>query len=132
MFIKTKLAAGVVALSAALATTVPAQAGSIDFGIHGPQGGVSVHYRDDGRGGHAGGHRGGHDRWDDNRWRRHQLTPYEVRRKLRHRGFSHIRFVDRHAPVYKVRATNRRGRHVFLIVSSRTGEIIRWSRRAHR
>jgi hypothetical protein len=135
MFIKTKLAAGVVALSAALATSIPAQASSIEFGVHGSNGGLSVHYRDNGRGGsHAGGHhdgrRFGHDRWDNGRrYHRRPLTPWEVRRKLRHRGFSHIQFVDRRAPVYKARATNRRGRHVFLILSSRTGEIIRWNGR---
>ena len=130
MPIKTKLAVGVVALTAALATSVPAQASSIHFGIHGSNGGVSIHYRDNGRG-------YDHGRWDHGRWdhgRRHHrrpLTPWEVRRKLRHRGFRHIHFVDRYAPVYKARAINRHGRRVFLVLSSRTGEVIRRGGRPH-
>jgi len=137
MPIKTKLAVGVVALTAALATSVPAQASSIDVGIHGSNGGVSVQYQGNGHGrGHADRHDGGrgygHDRWDyDRRYHRRPLTPWEVRRKLLHRGFSHIQFVDRYAPVYKARAINRHGRRVFLTLSSRTGEIIRWGGRPH-
>ena len=136
MLVKTTLAAAAIALSS-LAASVPAQAGSIQFGIHGSNGSVGIQYNDNGHGrdynrGHGDRRGYGHDRRGYGHAYRSYLAPWQVRRKLRHRGFSHIQFVDRYAPVYKVRATNRHGRHVFLIVSSRTGAIIRWSRgRSH-
>jgi hypothetical protein len=122
MPIKTIITAGVVALSA-LATTVPADAASIWLSAQGSDGAISVHYRGDGH--HFDRGRG---HWDRGYGYRRHLTPWQVRRKLRHRGFRNIHFVDRRAPVYKVRATGFRGRRVFLVVSSRTGEIIRRSR----
>lgn len=119
MFFKSTIAAGIVALSA-LAVSAPAQAHSVTFGVHGSGGGFSYH---------SGGH--GHGHWD--RGYGH-LTPWQVRRKLRHRGFTNMQFFDRRAPVYKLRATGRRGNRVMLVVSSRTGRIIerrRIDRRRH-
>ena len=66
--------------------------------------------------------RGGRDRHFVHRPR--HLTPWEVRFRLRRRGFRHMHFVDRWAPVYKLRAIGPGGRRVFLVVSSRSGRII--------
>ncbi len=135
MKLKLIIAAAAISISG-LAGTAPVQASSLQAGIHGSNGAIEVHYRDD--------HRGPRHRWDrrwdnrwDHRWNRHHnhrrvLAPWEVRRKLSHRGFSHIRFVDRHAPVYKARATNRHGRRVFLVLSARNGAIISVNRIRHR
>ncbi|HSG95365.1 MAG TPA: hypothetical protein VLA28_07575 [Afifellaceae bacterium] len=136
MFIQKTLAAGVVALTA-LATTAPAQADSFSFGIHGPNGGVTFHSGDHYRpAGHWNDWRRYDRRWDDRRWddrgwgdRRwdhahYRMTPRQVRRSLRHRGFREIRFTDRHGRIYRARATNPRGRRVALTIRSRDARII--------
>ncbi len=121
MFIQKTLAAGVVALTA-LATTAPAQAESLSFGIYGPNGGVTIrsgdyyqpagHWRD--------------WRWNDRRWdyAHYRMTPHQVRRSLRHRGFGNIRFTDTHGRTYKALATNPRGRRVALTIRSRDARIL--------
>ena len=117
MLMKKSLLAGIVALSA-LAVFTPAQAGASDFGSPG---------WDVGNGFQTVGHRNwqGQRHRDHGNWRhRRHLKPWQVRRRLRHRGFYHMHFVDRYAPVYKLRATSPRGHRVFLVVSSRTGRII--------
>lgn len=119
---KLIIAASAVAL-ASLAASVPAQAKSIQIGVHGSNGSIHASF---------GGDRPGPDHWNPHYGHRFALTPWEVRRKLVHRGFRHIRFVDTHAPVYKARATNRHGRPVFLVLNARTGSIIRVTRIAHR
>ena len=131
MKLKLTIAAAAISISG-LAASAPVQASSFQAGIHGSNGAIEVHYRDDDR--------GSRHRWDrrwDHRWNRHHghrrtLAPWEVRRKLNHRGFSHIRFVDTHAPVYKARATNRHGRRVFLVLNARNGAIISVNRIRHR
>ncbi|HSM40807.1 MAG TPA: hypothetical protein VK862_08650 [Afifellaceae bacterium] len=139
MKLKLIIAAAAISISG-LAASATAQASSIQAGIHGSNGAIEVHFRDDHRGPRHRWDRRWDHRWDrrwDDRWDRHHghrriLAPWEVRRKLTHRGFSHIRFVDTHAPVYKARATNRHGRRVFLVLNARNGAIIRVNRIRHR
>ena len=52
------------------------------------------------------------------------LSPREVRRILRNRGYSEIRYVDRRGSIYQAHAENRRGRDVLVTVSARNGEIL--------
>lgn len=127
MKLKLIIAAAAVALSG-LAVSVPAQATSVHAGIHGSNGSIHVHFRDDHRGPR---HRWNH-RWDRRHGHRRVLTQWEVRRKLSRRGYRHIRFVDTHAPIYKARASNRHGRRVLLVLNARNGAIIRIHRIAHR
>jgi hypothetical protein len=108
MFARKTLAAAVIALGALAA--VPANAGNltVQFGYGGP----SFGYHDGGYG------------WGDHGPRRHRwLSPQEVRRELRDRGYREIRYLDRRGAIYQVRA-ERRGRDFFLVVSARTGEIL--------
>lgn len=83
------------------------------------------------RHGEPDGYRGRpeHEGWRDDyrryQWRHHDhMKPWEVGFRLRRRGYHDIHFVERRAPVYKLRATSPRGHRVFLVVSSRTGRII--------
>lgn len=125
MFFKSALAAGFIAVSA-IAASAPAQAHSISVGVHSSGGGISVHS-------HGRGDRYERERWRRGHGRRAHLSPRQVRRQLRHRGFHNMRFVDRRAPVYKLRAIGPRGHRVFLVVSSRSGRIIERHRvRRHR
>jgi hypothetical protein len=96
------IAAGLVALTAL--TAVPAQAGglTIDFGYgHAP----------------SWSDRGGHD------WHNERLSPREVRRVLRHKGYRQIDFVDRRGSTYEVTA-RRNGRTFYMVVSARSGDIL--------
>jgi len=122
MFIQKTLAAGVVALTA-LVTTAPAQADSFSFGIHGQHGGVTFRSGDHYRPAHDRNYR----RWDDRRWdyAHYRMTPRQVRRSLRHRGFHEIRFTDREGRFYRARATGPRGRRVALTIRSRDARIVR-------
>ena len=101
MFSKT-IAAGIVALTAL--TAVPAQAGglTIDFGYgQGPG-------------------------WSDRRdhgWHNERLSPREVRRVLRHKGYREIEFVDRRGSTYEVTA-RRNGRSFYMVVSASSGDIL--------
>jgi len=135
MLIQKTLAAGVVALTA-LATTAPAQAESFSLGIHGPNGGVIFQSGDYYQpAGHWNDRRWNDRRWNDRRWdyAHYRLSPRQVRRSLRHRGFDHIRFTDAHGRIYKARATNPRGRRVVLTIRSRDARIleVRRIRRNH-
>jgi hypothetical protein len=136
MSIHKTLAAGVVALTA-LATTAPAQADSFSFGIYGENGGVTFRSGDAYRPVHDRNYRRWDDRrwddrhwndrrWDDRRWNyaHYRMTPRQVRRSLRHRGFDRIRFIDTQGRIYKARATNRRGRRVALTIRSRDARIV--------
>jgi hypothetical protein len=125
MFIQKTLAAGVVALTA-LATTAPAQAESFSFGIYGDHGGVTFHSGDGYR---PAGHWNDR-RWNDRRWdyAHYRMTPRQVRRSLRHRGFDRIRFTDTQGRIYRARATNRRGRRVALTIRSRDARIVEMHR----
>ncbi len=116
MLFKSTLAAGIVALSV-IAASAPAQAHSPSLSVHGSGGGVSIQ---------SGGHGPRHDRrdWRRDRGQRYHLSVWQVRRQLRHRGFRDMYFVDRRAPVYKVRAIGPRGHRVLLVVSSQTGRVI--------
>ena len=140
MFIQKTLAAGVVALTA-LATTAPAQAESFSFGIHGPNGGVTFHSGGNYQpAGHWNDRRWNDRRWDDRRrddrrwnYADYRMTPRQVRRSLRYRGFDHIRFTDAHGRIYKARATGPRGRRVALTIRSRDARILEIHRiRRHR
>ena len=133
------------AIAAALSVLVlaaPAQAAEAEIYQYDEQASAEViradGWQDEARGPRDGRREGHHDGFqesgNDGIWlvghkRRHvhrhrHLRPWEVRFKLRRRGFHHMHFVDRWAPVYKLRATGPRGRRVFLVVSSRTGRII--------
>ena len=50
----------------------------------------------------------------------------KIRKKLRHRGFYKIRFIDRHLPVYKAKACKNGKR--FKLRINRWGEIMRRKR----
>lgn len=108
MTAKTLLAAGVVALGT-LVSAIPANATSLSIQIGSGWVGQDVHYR--------GGQYGRHDRWS-------ALSPQQVRRVLRQRGFDHIRFIDRQGSVYVARAQDWRGRAVRVVVSARSGAIL--------
>ncbi len=123
MKLKLIIAASAVALSG-LAASVPTQASSLQVGIHGSNGSIHASFGNDRHGPH-------HD-WNRHRGHRRTLAPWQVRRKLVHRGFRNIRFVDTHGAVYKARATNWQGRRVFLVLNARNGTIIRANRVARR
>jgi hypothetical protein len=114
MITKKTVAAGLVAL-ASLTAAAPASADdfSFKFSVNGPHAG----YHD---GGHKwrGERRGGHDRHYGT------LTPQEVRRVLRDKGYRQINYVDRRGRIYEVRATNHRGHRVGLVVSARNGAVL--------
>ena len=80
MIAKKTIGAAIIALSTLAA--VPASAGdvTVQFGFGSP--GYGWH---DGRGGG----------WRDHGPRRHELSPQEVRRELRERGYRQIRYFDR-------------------------------------
>ena len=125
MFIQKTLAAGVVALTA-LATTAPAQGESFSLGIYGDHGGVTFRSGDH--------YRPAHD-WNNRRWdyAHYRMTPRQIRRSLRHRGFHHIRFTDTRGGIYRARATGPRGRRVALTIRSRDARILEIHRiRRHR
>ncbi len=132
MSIQKTLVAGVVALTA-LAAGAPAQAGSLTFGIYGEHGGVTFRSGDDYRPVPV------HD-WRD--WRRYdrrwdygyyRMTPRQVRRSLRRRGFDHIRFIDNRGRIYRATARSPRGGRVVLTIRSRDAEIVDLRRiRRHR
>lgn len=113
---KTLIALGIAgALGAAAA--VPAQADSLRFGNDNFS--VRLHV-DDGHRGHRGRHH------LDRRHRDYRLPPRQVRRIVRRHGFHDISRPD-YRPrrnVYVVRAENRRGRDVRVIVNARNGRII--------
>lgn len=118
MFARNTLAAGLIAL-AALVGAAPASAGSVSVQI---QAGTTGYHDGVGYGWKRAGHRadryyGGHSEYGT-------LTPREVRAVLRDRGYRQIRYLDRRGRIYEVRATNRRGHRVGLVVSARSGAIL--------
>ncbi|WP_430511104.1 hypothetical protein [Pannonibacter phragmitetus] len=120
--LKTLISATVIAATAALAT-VPAQAASgFSIELRSGQGAPTVHI--DGRGGDWGWHR---DRGRHGRdWGRRdaRLSPRDIHRSLRHRGFENIDVRGARGPVYVVFATGRRGMPVKLTVNAYNGNII--------
>ncbi len=131
MFIQKTLAAGVVALTA-LAVTAPAQADSFSFGIYGQNGGVTFSTGDTRyRPSHDWNYRPrDHRRWD---YANYRMTPRQVSRSLRRRGFNHIRFTDGYGRIYRATATTSRGRRVALTIRSRDARILEMHRiRRHR
>ncbi len=134
MFIQKILAAGVVALTA-LATTAPAQAESFSFGIYGAHGGVTFRSGDSYRPVHYGNFRRDGRGWDDRRWdyAHYRMSPRQVHRSLRNRGFHTIRFTDAGGRFYRARATGPRGGRVALTIRSRDARIVKIHRiRRHR
>jgi hypothetical protein len=112
------LAAGLVAMFAL--TAAPASAGGLSFEFG--SGGVEFDFP---RHGHWGSWDRDHDRGS---WRRHDdrhdfLSPQEVRRILRDRGYRQIDYVDRRGAIYQAEAT-RHDRRYGLVVSARDGEIL--------
>jgi hypothetical protein len=107
IMLKKTIAAGIVGV-AMLAASAPASADNFSFRFS--------------YGAPAYGH-GQH--LDDRRGDYHRtLSPRQVRRILRDRGFRNINYVDRRGSIYQVHATNRNGRRVGLVVSARSGDII--------
>ena len=104
MSAKSIIAAGVIVIGT-LVAAVPANAANL-----------SIQIGNSGWNGH--GYHQSHDRWDRG------VSPREVRRILRHRGFNEIRFLDRQGRIYVARAEDRRGRDYRIIVSARNGAII--------
>ena len=129
MSIQKTLAAGIVALTA-LATTAPAQAESFSFGFYGDHGGVTFRSSDNYRPAHDRNYRRDDRRWD---YAHYRMTPRQVRRSLRQRGFHDIRFTDIQGRTYQARATGPRGRRVALTVRARDARIVKIHRlRRHR
>ncbi len=131
MSIQKTLAAGIVALTA-LAAATPAQADSFSFGIYGQNGSVTfstgdTHYRP----AHYRDYRPrDHRRWD---YANYRMTPRQVSRSLRRRGFEHIRFTDSYGRIYRATATTSHGRRVALTIRSRDARILEMHRiRRHR
>jgi hypothetical protein len=113
MSLKTILAAGVVSL-VAIGTAGAAQAAdfTLDFGNGGAltvSSGYGWHYNDWGHYDHE---------------RRDTLSPKQVRRILRDRGYREIDYLDKRGRTYQVRATDYRGRRVGLVVNANNGRII--------
>lgn len=118
MFSKT-IAAGLVAVSALAAVPANAASLSVNTGVEGVQ--FAFH---NGR-----PHRGDYDRYDRHDRRDRYLSPNEVRRVLRGQGYRGINYLDRRGRIYEVRATNRRGNRVGLVVSARNGSVLNVYRR---
>jgi hypothetical protein len=109
MIFKKTLAAATLALGALIA--VPANAGglTVEFGFGG-----------DGYGwgqGAPGWHQG------PPAWHVARLSPQEVRRILRYKGYRNINFIDRRGPTYEATAF-RNGKRYYVVVSSRSGDIV--------
>lgn len=103
------IAAGVIAL-AGLVAAVPADAQSFRFEFS--QGAPRYEYHSD-------------HRWRDRDYRpQRTLSPQEVRRILRDKGYRQINYVDRRGNIYQVRATTERGRRVGLVINARNGAIL--------
>lgn len=110
--------------------SVPAQAESLTFGFHGPNGGFSISTSD-------------HNHYAPVRkvvkkgYRRVQpLPPHRIVKKLRKRGFHDIRNLRTNDRFYKARATNKRGRIVRLKIDAFSGKIVKrthvkWDRRGY-
>jgi hypothetical protein len=105
MTVRNTLAAGLVALAALAAA--PANATGLTVTI----GDLPRHA--------AGWHHAG---WNPGWYR--ALSPHEVRRILRDRGFREIRYLDRRGTIYQVHAVDYRHKHVGLVVSARNGAIL--------
>ena len=106
MFTKT-IAAGFIALTS-LAAAAPANATGLSVQIGGPNASLVI--------------QAGQRDWRPAHFR--TLSPQDVRKVLRHRGYREIRYIDRKGAVYQVRAEDRRGRDYRLVVSARSGAII--------
>ncbi len=124
MTAKKKIAAGLLAL-ATIGFAVPAGAAgvSLNFVTDGVQVEL-VRDRDERRGDRDGWRHNDrrHGGWDHG-WHR-TLSPKEVRRILRHRGYSHIRYLDRRGPIYQAQAVDFRGRYRGLVISAHNGAIL--------
>ena len=66
-----------------------------------------------------------HRHWNHGPVQRLNLTPNQVRRILRQRGYRHMRFTDRRGRIYRLRALSPRGYPVRLVVSARNARILR-------
>ena len=114
MLIRT-LAASIVA-AGVLAAAAPASAGSGSFSVR-----VEV-----GQPYHVGGqsYKGGRRYGAPKDHYQRTLSPQQVRRILRSKGYRGIRYVDRRGTIYQARVEDFRGRDYRLIVSARTGAIL--------
>jgi hypothetical protein len=119
MNINKTIAAGLIATAAL--TAAPASAGgfSFEFGSGGVEFGFPRH-------GHWDSWDRGHDRRGG--WSRHDdrhdfLSPREVRRSLRDRGYRQIDYLDRQGAIYQAEAT-RDGHRYGIVVSARDGDIL--------
>jgi hypothetical protein len=111
MLSRNTIAAGCIAIAAL--TAAPANAGglTVEFGYGGPG------YAAPGFSGPNMGHYAGPN------WGYDRLSPREVRWLLQNHGYRNIDFLDRHGPVYRVRAVRRHNAYL-LVVSARSGDIL--------
>jgi hypothetical protein len=119
MTVKTTIAAALVALATAAAA--PANAGSLTVSVGDGAAALTIANpapRHWGPGWQHG--------WNPG-WHR-TLSPQEVRRVLRDRGFREIRYLDRRGTIYQVHAVDYRHKHIGLIVSARNGSILSYYR----
>jgi hypothetical protein len=124
MTAKTTIAAGLLAL-ATIGYAVPAGAAglTLNVGTDGLQ--VELVRDRDERHGDRDGWR--HDRRHHHGWSHgwhRTLSPHEVRLILRHRGYSHVRYLDRRGPIYQAQAVDYRGRYRGLVISAHNGAIL--------
>ena len=112
MAIKTTIAAGVLALGA-LVAAAPAQAGGSGFSVH-----VQIGQP------YYGGYHYGAPQWHGKKAvYQKTLSPKQVRRILRSRGYSDIRYVDRRGSVYRARA-EKNNKDFRLTINAYNGRII--------
>ncbi len=113
MTINKTIAAGLISIAALAAA--PANAANLSLGFGAGDASLTI-----AAGAGFAGY--GHGGWNDRRQR--TLSPHEVRRVLRDRGFREIRYLDRRGAVYQVHAVDYRRKHVGLVVSARNGAIL--------
>jgi hypothetical protein len=111
MSVKKMLAAGVVSVIA-MGTAGAANAGSLTFDLG--QGSLTVSHNN----WYYDGWYYDHDRHD------RTLSPKQVRRILRDRGYRNIDYLDKRGKTYQARATDYRGRRVGLVINANNGRII--------
>lgn len=113
---------------AATASALPAKAESLHFGIYGPNGGFSISTSDN-----STPYVAVNDRQRIKKKKRNKrhvqyiepLSPRQIARKLRRKGFYGLHNMRYNDVVYKVRAYNRRGRLVKLKLDAYNGEILK-------
>ncbi|MCV6576011.1 MAG: hypothetical protein OIF58_09775 [Cohaesibacter sp.] len=105
-------------LVATSASTVPANANSLSFGFHGPNGSFTI--STDERGNFAPVI---HEKRKD--WKKKKLRPRRIARIIRHHGFYDIHDMKIKGRFYKAKAYDHRDRLVRLKINAFNGKIIK-------